>query len=53
MKVYESWIIYKKCNYIILMINWFILGWKFVIYSILYLKFGYVIKGDYNEVEFY
>lgn len=53
MKVHESWIIHKKRNYIILMINQPTPGWKFAIYSISYLKFGYATKGDHNEVEFH
>lgn len=53
MKVHESWIIHKKCNYIILMINQPTPGWKFAIYSISYLKFGYATNGDHNEVAFH
>lgn len=53
MKVHESWIIHKKRNYIILMINWPTPGWKFAIYSISYLKFGYATNGDHNEVAFH
>lgn len=53
MKVHESWIIHKKRNYIILMINQPTPGWKFAIYSISYLKFGYATNGDHNEVAFH
>lgn len=55
MKVHESWIIHKKRNiyYIILMINRPTPGWKFAIYSISYLKFGYATNGDHNEVAFH
>lgn len=28
-------------------------GWKFAIYSISYLKFGYATNGDHNEVAFH
>lgn len=53
MKVHESWIIHKKRNYIILMIKQPTPGWKFAIYSISYLKFGYATNGDHNEVAFH